>query len=95
MDWLERAWMLQYLACFFTWGAVAAVSIYKLSAHPNRFSVLCLWSALWYLSIQIHWMLNEADKHPGYTELWWSGFETMVGLLLVQSLLGRRTIERS
>lgn len=79
-------WVIQYVASFWMWGVVGGLAAWKLAkAGPkDGFALSVLFATIWYLSIQTHWIVKEAAKHPTYIEWWWSSFETFVaGLLLV------------
>jgi hypothetical protein len=94
LDWFlfglfgQNSWLIQYIACFIGWGGVASVSIIKIS-QSNRyewFAIGSLLAACWYISIQLHWITQEAAKHASYIEWWWSSFESFVSILILYSL---------
>ncbi len=88
--------LLQYVGLFGVWAAVLVAAAWCLAKGGVRqWRVLgAFWAAIYYLTIQIHWVLHIAPKMPQPVEWWWSLWETLVGVVVYFSLPARSPIPK-
>lgn len=84
---LDILWGMQYASAFIIWLLVIILSISKiLKEGTQSFYWYCIFTAIYYILLQTHWILFESIKHVAWTEIAWSLFESSVGSIVLYAV---------